>query len=220
MSRNVQIGLDGERPARRGLVRPYKTRSKSCARTQPDRDSMACELGECSWRLRGAVDGEPQLSCLVLALECEGRSIETVEGMGDGARLHPLQAAFADLGAAHAATAPGDPVDREGAASPKSQSLREKGSRRPFGKSVPAARCTTRSSKHRGSRHAGWNMKVLVSRAGAATAGPRSPADPVRRRHGAARMLHMKLLRSPHATPGSNRSIFPKRRRLPGVHLV
>ena len=36
----------------------------------------------------------------MLALECEGRKIETVEGLAHGATLHPLQAAFADLGAA------------------------------------------------------------------------------------------------------------------------
>ena len=58
-----------------------------------------CELGECG-ACAVLIDGEPQLSCLVLALECEGRSIETVEGMSRGAELHPLQAAFADLGAA------------------------------------------------------------------------------------------------------------------------
>ena len=58
-----------------------------------------CELGECG-ACAVLVDGEPQLSCLVLAVECEGRSIETVEGLGRGAELHPLQAAFADLGAA------------------------------------------------------------------------------------------------------------------------
>jgi carbon-monoxide dehydrogenase small subunit len=46
------------------------------------------------------VDGEPQLSCLLLAVECEGRRVETVEGLARGAELHPLQAAFADLGAA------------------------------------------------------------------------------------------------------------------------
>jgi len=46
------------------------------------------------------VDGEPKLSCLVLALDCAGRSVETVEGLADGPNLHPLQAAFADLGAA------------------------------------------------------------------------------------------------------------------------
>jgi len=58
-----------------------------------------CELGECG-ACAVLVDGEPQLSCLLLALECAGRSIETVEGMALGAELHPLQAAFADLGAA------------------------------------------------------------------------------------------------------------------------
>ena len=58
-----------------------------------------CELGECG-ACAVLVDGQPQLSCLVLAVECAGRAIETVEGMADGAALHPLQAAFADLGAA------------------------------------------------------------------------------------------------------------------------
>ena len=58
-----------------------------------------CELGECG-ACAVLIDGEPQLSCLVLALECEGRSIDTVEGLARGAELHPLQAAFADLGAA------------------------------------------------------------------------------------------------------------------------
>jgi carbon-monoxide dehydrogenase small subunit len=44
------------------------------------------------------IEGEPVLSCLVLALECDGRKIETIEGLARGAELHPLQAAFADLG--------------------------------------------------------------------------------------------------------------------------
>jgi aerobic-type carbon monoxide dehydrogenase small subunit (CoxS/CutS family) len=58
-----------------------------------------CELGECG-ACALLIDGEPQLSCLVLGLECEGRAIDTVEGLAQGAELHPLQAAFADLGAA------------------------------------------------------------------------------------------------------------------------
>jgi carbon-monoxide dehydrogenase small subunit len=58
-----------------------------------------CELGECG-TCTVLVDGEPVLSCLVLAAEVEGREVETVEGLADGNRLHPLQAAFADLGAA------------------------------------------------------------------------------------------------------------------------
>ena len=58
-----------------------------------------CELGECG-ACAVLVDGEPQLSCLVLGVECGGRRIDTVEGMANGSELHPLQAAFADLGAA------------------------------------------------------------------------------------------------------------------------
>ena len=58
-----------------------------------------CELGECG-ACAVLVDGRPVLSCLALAAEVAGREIETVEGLQDGNRLHPLQAAFADLGAA------------------------------------------------------------------------------------------------------------------------
>jgi aerobic-type carbon monoxide dehydrogenase small subunit (CoxS/CutS family) len=58
-----------------------------------------CELGECG-TCTVLVDGVPVLSCLILAAEMEGRSIETVEGLQDGNRLHPLQETFADLGAA------------------------------------------------------------------------------------------------------------------------
>jgi aerobic-type carbon monoxide dehydrogenase small subunit (CoxS/CutS family) len=56
-----------------------------------------CELGECG-ACAVLVDGEPQLSCLTLALECDGRSVQTIEGLARGAELHPLQAAFADFG--------------------------------------------------------------------------------------------------------------------------
>ena len=58
-----------------------------------------CELGECG-TCTVLIDGKPILSCLELAAECEGREVETVEGMMQGNELHPLQACFADLGAA------------------------------------------------------------------------------------------------------------------------
>jgi aerobic-type carbon monoxide dehydrogenase small subunit (CoxS/CutS family) len=58
-----------------------------------------CELGECG-ACAVLLDGKPVLSCLVLALECDGRQALTVEGLASEGKLHPLQDAFADLGAA------------------------------------------------------------------------------------------------------------------------
>jgi carbon-monoxide dehydrogenase small subunit len=58
-----------------------------------------CELGECG-TCTVLVDGVPVLSCLVLGLACAGRRVKTVEGMAQRGQLHPLQDAFAELGAA------------------------------------------------------------------------------------------------------------------------
>jgi aerobic-type carbon monoxide dehydrogenase small subunit (CoxS/CutS family) len=56
-----------------------------------------CELGECG-ACTVLLDDQPVLSCLALAVECEGRRVATIEGLASGGRLHPLQDAFADLG--------------------------------------------------------------------------------------------------------------------------
>src|SRR2546422_290717 len=58
-----------------------------------------CELGECG-TCTVLVDGTPVLSCLLLGLACAGRRVKTVEGMAQRGTLHPLQEAFAELGAA------------------------------------------------------------------------------------------------------------------------
>jgi aerobic-type carbon monoxide dehydrogenase small subunit (CoxS/CutS family) len=58
-----------------------------------------CELGECG-TCAVLVDGRPELSCLLLPVQVEGRAITTIEGMANGSQLHPLQQAFAELGAA------------------------------------------------------------------------------------------------------------------------
>lgn len=58
-----------------------------------------CELGECG-TCAVLVDGRAILSCLMLGLDAEGRDVKSIEGMADGATLHPLQQTFADLGAA------------------------------------------------------------------------------------------------------------------------
>jgi carbon-monoxide dehydrogenase small subunit len=100
MHRNFLLHLSVNGEAAEASVAPYKTLLEVL------REDLAltgtkhgCELGECG-ACAVLVDGEPQLACLVLAVECEGRKVETVEGLADGAALHPLQAAFADLGAA------------------------------------------------------------------------------------------------------------------------
>jgi carbon-monoxide dehydrogenase small subunit len=58
-----------------------------------------CELGECG-TCTVLADGEPILSCLALPAALEGREIMTVEGLEGPGGLHPLQQAFAVLGAA------------------------------------------------------------------------------------------------------------------------
>ncbi len=56
-----------------------------------------CELGECG-ACSVLLDGKPVLSCLVLALECHGRKVVTVEGLATNGKLQPLQEAFMNHG--------------------------------------------------------------------------------------------------------------------------
>jgi aerobic-type carbon monoxide dehydrogenase small subunit (CoxS/CutS family) len=96
--RSISLSVNGE-PAEVSFA-PYKTLLEVLREDLGLTGTKhGCELGECG-ACAVLIDGEPQLSCLVLALECAGRAIETVEGMARGPALHPLQAAFADLGAA------------------------------------------------------------------------------------------------------------------------
>ena len=56
---------------------------------------LSCDMqvcGACTLLL----DGRPVSSCTTLAIEADGRAVETIEGLADGRRLHPLQMAFID----------------------------------------------------------------------------------------------------------------------------
>lgn len=57
-----------------------------------------CELGDCG-SCTVILDGKPVNSCLVLALQANGRKVETIEGLEDENGLHPLQQSFVDNGA-------------------------------------------------------------------------------------------------------------------------
>ena len=58
-----------------------------------------CLVGECG-ACTVLVDGRSVDSCLVLAVEVDGATVTTVEGLATGDRLHPIQQAFLETGAA------------------------------------------------------------------------------------------------------------------------
>ena len=54
---------------------------------------IGCEHGVCG-ACTILIDGEPVRSCLMFAVQADGRSIRTVEGLQQGEQLHPMQSAF------------------------------------------------------------------------------------------------------------------------------
>ncbi len=100
MMKNVHRTLQVNGEAQQVSFAPYKTLLEVLREDlNLTGTKHGCELGECG-ACAVLVDGQPLLACLELAVECEGRAIETVEGLANGSVLHPLQAAFADLGGA------------------------------------------------------------------------------------------------------------------------
>jgi carbon-monoxide dehydrogenase small subunit len=58
----------------------------------------ACEQGECG-SCSVLLDGQLVCACLVLAAQADGHEVETVEGLAEDGRLHPVQEAFVETGA-------------------------------------------------------------------------------------------------------------------------
>lgn len=54
---------------------------------------VGCEHGVCG-ACTVIIDGDPVRACLLFAVQIDGRSVTTVEGLGDDEKLHPLQEAF------------------------------------------------------------------------------------------------------------------------------
>ncbi len=57
-----------------------------------------CDSGACG-ACTVIMDGEPALSCMTLAIRCEGREIVTIEGLSQNGELHPLQKSAVEHGA-------------------------------------------------------------------------------------------------------------------------
>lgn len=57
-----------------------------------------CEQGSCG-ACTVLIDGRPILSCLTLAVDCEGKEVSTVESLAEGGRMSAIQQAFLDQGA-------------------------------------------------------------------------------------------------------------------------
>jgi len=98
LRRNVQMELQLNGEPTEVSFAPYKTLLEVLREDLGlPGTKHGCELGECG-ACAVLLDGTPVLSCLVLAVECAGRAVETVEGLARGSALHPLQAALTDLG--------------------------------------------------------------------------------------------------------------------------
>jgi carbon-monoxide dehydrogenase small subunit len=57
-----------------------------------------CGEGDCG-ACTVLLDGAPALACLTLAISCVGKKIETIEGLSENGKLHPIQEAFVEKGA-------------------------------------------------------------------------------------------------------------------------
>jgi len=57
-----------------------------------------CGIGECG-ACTVLLDGDPVLACMVLAVDADDRRVDTIEGLAEGGKLHPIQEAYLDEGA-------------------------------------------------------------------------------------------------------------------------
>jgi carbon-monoxide dehydrogenase small subunit len=88
----VQVRVNGE--SRRGFAEP-RTLLSDFLRHELGLTGthVGCEHGVCG-ACTVLIDGEPVRSCLMFAVQAGGKEIETVEGLANGAEMHPIQQAF------------------------------------------------------------------------------------------------------------------------------
>lgn len=98
MSKSVlTLTINGEQ--KEILVQPYQTLLEALREEAGLTGTKeGCGTGDCGC-CTVILDGKPVTSCLVLALQAEGKTVRTVEGLGDEDALDPIQRAFAKHGA-------------------------------------------------------------------------------------------------------------------------
>jgi aerobic carbon-monoxide dehydrogenase small subunit len=96
MTQPLEVAFTVNGAERRIRVEPRRTLAdalrEECGLTGTH---LGCEHGVCG-ACTILVDGEPVRSCLMFAVQADGRQVSTVEGLARGGRLHPLQQAFWD----------------------------------------------------------------------------------------------------------------------------
>ena len=93
----IQLKVNGEE--RDVVVSPNETLVEVLRdRLELTGTKMGCGEGACG-TCTVLLDGKPVRSCLTLAVEVQGQEIVTIEGLAEGAELHPVQGAFMEHGA-------------------------------------------------------------------------------------------------------------------------
>jgi len=91
-SRTVRLTVNG-----RAYARTVEARTTLADFLRDDLDltgtHVGCEHGVCG-ACTVLLDGQPVRSCLLFAIQLDGATLTTVEGLADGERLHPIQEAF------------------------------------------------------------------------------------------------------------------------------
>lgn len=89
-----QIRLNVNRKTYEVAAEPYWTLAE-CLRDELGLlgVKVSCNEGDCG-ACTVLLEGEPVSSCMMLAVEANGRDIETIEGLANGGKLHPLQQTF------------------------------------------------------------------------------------------------------------------------------
>ena len=178
-----------------------------------------CDAGDCG-ACTVLLDGEPVHSCLMPAFRAEGREVTTIEGLGRGGELHPMQRAFLDAQAFQCGFCTAGMIMTAAALN--------QAQRQDLGRALKGNLC--RCTGYGPIEDALSGLRNVeddapgdaVGRSVAAPAGPEVVTGSARFTLDVAieGLLHMKLLRSPHAHARIRAIRKDEALAVPGVHAV